>query len=64
MNLTTWLTIINVALNVLLASNVIDPTIKGYIKTALDAITSAITAVNKAKLAVDPTALHQIDPVV
>jgi len=63
MTLSTWLAVITVALNILKTTPGVDPTILGYIQTALDAVIKATTAVEQAKQAVDPATLHQITPV-
>ena len=63
MNIQTWLNVVTVVLAALKGVPGIPPEVIGYIQVADDAINDAITAVQQAKTAVDPTTLKQIDPV-
>ena len=61
--LSTVLLIIQTALAAAAAVPGADPKILGYIQTALDATTAAITAAKEAEAKVDPGALGPITPI-
>jgi hypothetical protein len=64
MNAMQTLQIISIAIAALRAIPGIDPKVLAQIQIADEALNKALAAHQQAQLAVDPTLLHPIDPVV
>ncbi len=62
MNATTYLEIIAIVIAALKAVPGVDPQVQAYIEVGDDAFNRALAAHKEAQASVDPSKLHQIEP--